>query len=206
MTTNFSGYIMPIIKIYLKINFIKILKGGTIMSEKSVVERIIERAEKEKKLVSNYDYISWLENFTLKHESFNDSSWLYNSEEISKEDLANVEDLCAFFDGIRNYCDKYYINTESSESFVQGCIHIKHHNVGYEIGLVVGQGAYVYVAREEPVSEAIEFCHVVNNTKPENFETKEKILKKLDFKICEAKDIGIPEKCITDIVEKYFKR
>lgn len=175
------------------------------MSEKSVVERIIERIEKEKKLVSNYDYISWLEKFTLKHESFDDGTWLYTPEEISKEDLANVEDLCAFFAGIRSYYDKYYINTESSERFVQGCVHIKHHNAGYEIGLVVGQGVYVYVTREEPASDAIDFCHVVNNTKPENFETKKKLLKKLDFKICEAKDIGIPEKCITDIIKRYFK-
>ena len=147
------------------------------MSEKSVIERIIERMEKEKKLVSNYDYISWLENFTLKYELFNDSSWLYKPEEISKEDLANVEDLTCFFEGINNYCNKYYINTESSDSFVQGCIHIKHHNIGYEIGLLVGQGAYVYVTREEPASDAIEFCHVVNDTKPENFETKENLLK-----------------------------
>ena len=133
------------------------------MSKKSVVERIIERIEKEKKLVSNYDYISWLEKFTLKHEGFNDGTWLYTPEEISKEDLANVKDSCAFFDGIRKYCDKYYINTESRGSFERECIHIKHHNVGYEIGLVVGQGAYVYVIREEPASDAIEFCHVVND-------------------------------------------
>lgn len=175
------------------------------MSDKTVIERIIARMEREKKLVSNYDYISWLENFTLEHEEFNDCSWLYSSDEITEENLENVQALCSFFEGIGRYCDKYYINTEGNGDFEKECIHIKHDNVGYQIGLVVGQGAYVYVTREEPKTDAIDFCHVVNDTKPEDFEVKENLLKKIDFKICEAKDIGIPEKCITDIIKKHYK-
>ena len=90
------------------------------MSEKSVVERIIERMEKEKKLVSNYDYISWLENFTLTHESFKDDSWLYTSEEIPKEDLENVQDLDSFSEGIKNLSNVEKDAEHAFETFASG--------------------------------------------------------------------------------------
>lgn len=176
------------------------------MEKKSVVERLIERMEQEKKLVSNYDYISWLEKFTLLHESFADNSWLYSPGEISKEDLSNVENLCYFFNGITDgYCQKYYINTDSHDDFERECIHIKYNNVGYQIGLVVGQGSYVYVNREEPKDDAIEFCNVVNDIKPEDFETKESLLKEFESVILAMKNANISKLLITNVIAKYYK-
>lgn len=176
------------------------------MFEKSVVERLIERAEKIERLVSNCGYISWLENFTLAHGIFKDYSWLYTPEEISKEDFEKVQDLELFFEGIKRYCDKYYINTEISDGFEQECIHIKHNNVGYQIGLVVGQGAYVYVVREEPKADAIDFNDVLSDTKPKDFESKENLLKKFESAIYEMKNVGFSKTLLTVIMEKCFKQ
>lgn len=176
------------------------------MSEKSVVERIIERLEKEKRLVSNYEYISWLENFTSLHESFNDSTWLYFPEKISNEDSEKLDDLTAFFEGIKRYCDKYYINTEGEGDFAQECIHIKHNNIGYEISLVVGQGALICVSREEPIENAVNFNDIISDSVPDDFEIKENLLKTFECVLCNVKGLGISKEVVNDIVEKHFSK
>ena len=39
-----------------------------------------------KEKVSNFDYITWLKNFTLEYNLISDENWLYRPEVVSYED------------------------------------------------------------------------------------------------------------------------
>ena len=64
---------------------------------------------KMQEMLSNTDYIKWLDKFTIKHSSFSDGDWLSSSEKISKEDLEKVNDLPLMYEGIEKYASENYI-------------------------------------------------------------------------------------------------
>lgn len=165
-------------------------------------ERLKIRAEEKKKLVSNFEYISWLEEFTLRYESFTDDSWLYKGEELSETDKANVDKINILFEAVSDYCHKYYIDTTGKERFESERVYVKHNGVVYQIGLVVGQGAYVYVTRQEPTDVAIEFSDVVNDKKPADFDAKDEQVKKLAQIVADMKALNVPISIILETVNK----
>ena len=166
------------------------------MKKAEDLERIVsdlnKRNLKKKKIVSNYDYISWLEKFTLAHASFADDSWLYNPSEISKEDLKNVRILDIFFGGVAEYCHKYYINIDCEEEFEEERINLKYNGVGYQIGLVVGQGSYVYVTRKNLEGNEIDFEDVFSDVAPADFEEKKALLLQYEQLVAEMKGMDVP--------------
>ena len=127
---------------------------------KTFFQLLKEKEEAEKQTISNYDYISWLEQFTQSYGVFSEDSWLYKKEELSDGNYAKVETLRLFFNAISNYCRKFHINIECQGELFEN-VHIKHNNVGYELGLVVDQGSYVYVHRETPQDDAICFDNII---------------------------------------------
>lgn len=176
------------------------------MKSNELMNQFIQKMQKvnadKKEIVSDYTYISWLEKFTLQHESFSDDSWLYKPEEISKDDNANVNRLQLFFEALSDYCHKYYIDIAYNKDFEVERINIKHNGVGYQLGLVVGQGAYMYVERKEVEDRAIDFCDIVNDTIPEDFEAKKALLKSFEEIVAEMKKIGVPDSVILEMVNK----
>ena len=158
----------------------------------------IDKAE----LVSNDDYIRWLENFTSIYEKFTDDTWLYHPEELLEHDYKNVSKIGLFFDALSDYCRKYYINMNCDEGPAFERIIIKYKDVGYEIGLIVGQGAIVYVERQAPKEDEIEFDDVLNDIVPEDFEAKRDLVRKLEQIVSEMKTLNIPKSVILEVVGK----
>lgn len=176
------------------------------MKSNELMGQFIEKMQKQnadkKEIVSDYTYISWLEKFTLLHGRFADDSWLYKPDELSKEDNANVNKLQLFFEALSDYCHKYYIDIAYNKDFEVERINIKHNGVGYQLGLVVGQGAYMYVERKEVEDNAIDFCDIVNDAIPEDFEVKKALLKRFEKIVAEMKKIGVPDSVILEMVNK----
>lgn len=172
---------------------------------KSYLQVLKEKEKAEKQTISNYDYISWLEKFTQIHEGFASDSWLYKKEELSAQDYANVEKLYLFLNAISNYCRNFHINIEGTEKFEFESVHIKHNNVGYQLGLVIGQGSYVYVRREKPHDDAICFDNIMNNIVPEEFKTKEELLQKFEKIVSAMKEADIPSEVVINTLKKYYK-
>lgn len=167
-----------------------------------LLEEMKKREAEKKELFSNYDYILWLEKFTLLYERFTDDSWLYKPEELSEVDIKNVGKIALFFEALSDYCHKYYINVASNEMFESECINIKHNGIGYQIGLVTGQGSCVYVERKVPEDGTIEFSDVLNDTMPEDFEAKKALIKKFEQIVTEMKAKCIPISIILEIVNR----
>ena len=165
-------------------------------------EKMSQKEAEKKALVSSFDYISWLEAFTQTYESFADDSWLYQTDEIEEADNQNVGKLSLFFKSLSEYCRRYYISVACDDAYEAERIHIKHNGVGYHFGLVTGQGAHVYVKREIPESDAIEFGDIVENVEPQNFEAKKDAMAKLELLVLEMKAMNIPIDAMLAIVNK----
>lgn len=176
------------------------------MKKVEALERILSdisrRNQKKKALIANYDYISWLENFSLSHDCFSDDSWMYTPSEISKEDLKNVQILDLFFNALSEYCHRYYINIAWNEDCEEERINLEYNGVAYQFGLVVGQGAYVYVKRKTPVGNEINFSDVVNDIEPADFEDKKALLIQFEELVDEMKGMDIPHSAMLEIFNK----
>lgn len=140
-----------------------LLKNNEIMKELLLKAKVCE--DRTKELVSDTKYIKWLEEFTSKHPFFYDDSWLYCPSKLSDDDRKNVEILSLFFRAIDRYAKDNYIALGYVEfgSFYN----IKYNNVGYCIGLVVGQGASSYCDRFDISDDdyLIDFNDIMNNKK-----------------------------------------
>ena len=167
-----------------------------------VLQELINSAEKAERLVSNTKYMLWLEEFTAKNHGFSDDSWLYNSEKLSAIDSENVHNLCSFFNGIAKYADNNFLPVYSEDAH-ESHVYIQFNGIGYEIGVVVGQGAYTYCQRLNIFSDKrfINFNDVVANKKQKNVDHINKQLNKLSASIHTLMDMGVPIKAITGTIE-----
>lgn len=166
-----------------------------------VISAFESAQEKAKLIVSNNEYILWLESFTASHPRFTDDAWLYSPEEISKEDYAKVTDICSFFDGIIHYANKNYLRTydECDGQYV----YIKFNNIGYNIGIRHGQGSYVYCKRVKISAEHffIDFNDVMNDKEQDHVDFVNSEFYKMSLIIKGLLDLGVSETAICKIVE-----
>ena len=169
------------------------------------VQELKKQYADKKKIISNYDYITWLENFTKTYPSFAEDTWLYQPEKISENDYSNVVRILTFFDAIRSYCHHFYICTPGDDAFESERIHITHNHIGYQLSCFSGQGTFVVIKREEPPKDAIKFSDIVNYNAPANFETKKELLEQFEKLILTMQDADVPYGAMMDIIWKHYK-
>ena len=134
----------------------------------------IKRRKKEK-LLANTDYINWLINFTIKNNgSFADDTWLYNPEELKKNDSEKINDLQLFYEGINDYAKS--INIDPLPTKFGNEYKIKFNDTGLKIGIDMGQGAYFYCQKIN-IDNENEFINFLDINKNRN---KTKALKNND--------------------------
>lgn len=116
---------------------------------KAFIDKYLKEQEEnmklEQNLVSNTDYITWLEEFMSTHPTFCDDEWLYFPEQLEPENLENVSKLWHFFQGITMYVDSSYKTGDEFGYSVQ----IMFNDIGYKIGIQHGQGSYCYCEKVE---------------------------------------------------------
>lgn len=118
------------------------------------LQGLLESRRKEKELTMNNEYVMWLEKFTEDYPNFSDEDWLYHAEKISKQDFKRVEDLPYFYGGIMGYADRHKI--EANPCCFGNYYNIKYNNIGYEIGVMHGQGTIQFCKRvslEDEINE-----------------------------------------------------
>ncbi len=111
-------------------------------SIKKYIEEQKNKEEKIKRIMSNTDYIEWLEKFTKDKESFADVEYNYCSEQLKEIDKKNIEDLYLFYDGIERYASNNHIvpNYFDFGEFYK----IKYNNFYFKIGIAYGQGNSIF--------------------------------------------------------------
>lgn len=166
-----------------------------------VVAALVHSQEMAKRLVSNNEYILWLENFTIANPTFGDDTWIYYPDKLSKEDSERVDELCSFFNGIMEYADRNFMPVchDSYDTYA----FIKFNNIGYKIGIMSGQGSFAYCERVEISSDNvfIDFNDIMTNKKQENVDYISKKLDSMSGIIEELLKLGVPAKTISAKVQ-----
>lgn len=178
-----------------------ILKNGTHQKDKKkwteeYVAKGIYKNIKIQEILSNTDYIKWLDSFTIEHSSFSDEEWLYFPEKISKEDLEQVNNLHLIYHEIERYASENYIYPTDCDfgNFYK----IKLENTGFEIGMLVGQGTLFFCNRVQVENEKdfIDFNDILNNKKKDNVTTIKNKLNELSNLVVSLHKNGVPFKAI----------
>lgn len=173
----------------------------------SVIERIIENENTKKDMILNDSYIKWLEKFTEEYQNFEDNSFLYCPEEVSKEDYTKVETLGLFFDLVDDYAKKNYIYAQESDF---GAYYtLKYNDIIFEISVVSGQGVVFGCDRIEDVEKTLVNVIDYNDLKENKESDKAKFVKEvitdLSAKLAEVITLGVPIEAIEDCVKDLKK-
>ena len=156
---------------------------------------------KRKEMFSNTNYVKWLESFTIEHPDFSDDDWLYFPEKISHEDNEKVKNLHLFYEGIELYAKKNYIYP--TECDFGGYYNIKLDNIGFEIGMLVGQGT-LFFCKRTPLNkdlEYIDFNDLVADKKKDGVDVITQQLNDLSNKVLELHKKGIPLEALIETLD-----
>lgn len=177
----------------------KLKKWAESYTEKENAKKI-----KIQELLSNTDYIKWLETFTIEHPSFSDDNWLYCPEKISKKELENVNKLHLIYSGIEKYASENYIYPTACDFGIY--YKIKLDNTGFEIGRLIGQGTLFFCNRVEIKNEKdfIDIIDIINNKKSNNVDTIQNKLNDLSNLIVSLYKNGIPIEAITSTLNNIL--
>lgn len=158
------------------------------------IEKENAKNMKIKKMMSNTDYIKWLDKFTIEHPNFSDDDWLYFPEKISKEDLELVNNLYLIYQGIEKYANENYIYPTACDfgNFYK----IKWENAGFKIGVLVGQGTLFFCNRVQIEDGFIDFKDIINNKKSDYAITTKNKLNELSNLVVSLYKSGVPIEAI----------
>lgn len=115
---------------------------------------------------------------------------LYFSEQITKLDYENVNNLHTLFEGIELYAKKNYIYPTKCDFGVY--YNIKLDGISYEIGMLVGQGTLFFCNRK-PLNkdlEYIDFSDIMSDKKKDGVDVITQQLKDLSNKVLELHKKG----------------
>lgn len=188
---------------------VKEYNDEAIVRLKDSTEQMIDMHDKQRKINSykNTDnYINWLENMVDKFECIYDDDDFERFQ--TEEDKTKSQDLGEFFTIIRNYADKNYIAgyTDPDNSFYNVSYVISHNDKNYEIGLVVGQGAYSYAKKAPDTQKAILFEDIKNDKltlRAKNI--NEKLIDFEDY-IMQLYDSSVPLTAISERSDSAIKK
>ena len=170
-----------------------------------VIQTLFHAEEMEKTIISNTDYMLWLEHFTSTYPSFSDTDWLYNHDNISEDDSEKVDDLIHFFHAIKDYAYRNFIPIyhEDFDTY----LFISFNNIGYKIGVMAGQGSFIFCDRHDISSEYvfIDFNDIMNNKKQEHVDNINSKLDSVSGIIKELLELGVPKDTIRRRIEKQLK-
>lgn len=124
-------------------------------------------------MLSNYTYITWLENFTLNHTHFFNDDWSYVPERISKMDNEKVNEIHLLYKGIDDYAINNNINPTRYN--YMNYYKIMYNDIGFEIGKLT-KGEILYFCNRVQISninEFIDFNDIISsNTSNLNYTKK----------------------------------
>ena len=171
-----------------------------------VIDELKEFQQDKKNIISNNDYILWLEKFTITNPNFTTEDWLYYPNKISDEDKEQVKKLELFYSGIDMYAESNFIYPTSFEYGVY--YKIKFNNIGYKISMVTGQGVRYFCKRVEIDNQEdfIDFNDISLNKKQPMTESISFNLEQLSELLNNMIDSNVPLEAIVITTDKILKR
>lgn len=190
----------------------EILKDLQTPEGKAILEKCVEeyiakikvRNKKIKSMMSNTEYLEWLDEFTKDKNRFCDDAWLYCPEKISDSDRENVEKLCLFYEGIKEYAIENYIYPTSCD--FGEYYKVKLNDFCFKIGILFRQTVFFFdKTLIENEKELIDFKDVMIGKKQDNVDKINATLKSLSSEVMAAYESGVPIKAIVDTLENIIE-
>lgn len=174
-------------------------------SFKKVVEALLKAEEMEKSIISNTDYMLWLEHFTIIHPAFSDETWLYEPDKISKDDSEKVDNLQHFFHAIKAYAYRNFLPIYQEDFYTY--LFIRFNNIGYKIGVMIGQGSFIFCERQDISSEYvfIDFNDIMSNKKQDEVDNINNKLDSISDIIEELLKLGVSKDTIRRRIENQLE-
>lgn len=167
-------------------------------------KEIEEKERQMKTLIQDESYIQWLEKFTNKNAGFYDDDWLYCPEKISEEDLKKVEKLYLFYRIIDKYARENYIYPTPTD--FGNYYSVSYNNIGFLIGIMVGQGTTFNCERTTVGEDFIKFEDIQNNKKQVKTDIINQKLQLLANLIETIAEEDVPLRAIEDTTEQSLQR
>lgn len=175
----------------------------------SLLNRYFKDRESANILVSNTKYILWLEHFTTKYPSFC-SEQCFSPEELSDDDLENVDSLPLFLEGITNYASKNFLPITPITLGVNSGYYvlIKFNGIGYMLSVKHIQVSYNYCSRVDISSDKnfIDFNDIMNSTKQKHVDFVLSKLNELSNLLNDMLASGVPESEISSVVDSAIEK
>lgn len=171
--------------------------------KKIAEERILKENKKNERiniLMSTIDYIDWLIKFTNDNNGFSDDDWTYAYEKLDPKDMEKVNELSLFYEGIFRYARENYIYS-ISRSFGD-YYPIRVGDIGFEIGMMTGQGTKFYCNRVTPNENFIDYIDILTNKKQDNVDYIKENLDLLSGVINRLYESGVPFEAIESAINK----
>ena len=162
-----------------------------------------------KEIVSNYDYIKWLKDFTLEYNLISDENWLYRPEVVSYEDKKKSLELSYLYLGIDAWARQ---NLVYPKKIVMGKREGDYYNVLYDdayfqIGLLSGDKNVCYAKRVEQLDkeDTISFDDVAHNKKRDDLKQLQQYLQSLSEYVVLLHQNGVPTEAIASQVNSTIE-
>lgn len=171
--------------------------------KKIAEERILKENKKNERiniLMSTIDYIDWLIKFTNDNNGFSDDDWTYAYEKLDPKDMEKVNELSLFYEGIFRYARENYIYSISRP--FGDYYPIRVGDIGFEIGMMTGQGTKFYCNRVTPNENFIDYIDILTNKKQDNVDYIKENLDLLSGVINRLYESGVPFEAIESAINK----
>ena len=152
--------------------------------DRVVLEKMMAKAKSKlafrDSLRCSSDYIDWLVKFTNNKGGFDTSVLLYKADKYSERDQDNIRNIETLYEVVSEFAKENYI----VPNFVEYGYYysIKYKDVGFYIGIDVGQGTSFYCTRLDEVEDnSLDYMDIVNNNKLPETERKERRLEELSL-------------------------
>ena len=170
---------------------------------KNHIESDIKKRDSINAIISNTDYITWLEKFTKEYPGFTDVDWLYGRKKLDKNNYQNVDKLLYLYDAITEYASRNYIYPHDDNGIYYV---IKYNNIAYEIGVMVGQGIITFCTRSTKIEKAIDFNNIINNQKTERTDLIKDKLIELQNYLNNLINDDIPVEALKETTQKVLQK
>lgn len=180
---------------------------GMSISEIAVEIQRKAKSEEEKilLLMSNIDYIHWIDNYIEVNKGFSEDDLICFSSYLSIGDKEHIGLLPLFYRGISNYAGNHYTYAKFNE--FGEYYNLKYENIGLEVGILEGENLSHYCNKIEIKEDDsfIDFQDILLENTQERVDQITESLNGIAESIIEAYENGIPLRSIENTVISSIK-
>lgn len=164
----------------------------------------VKKEINEKTIIDSDEYINWLEKYTLKHPKFAHDDFIFSIKSKDEDTQDKIYNIKFLYQAIEKYADNNYIM--ATKTNCGQYYSIVHNNVGYNIGVMIGEETLYYCARTEKNNNYINFKDIQSSKTISSAELINKKMEEINNIIDIMLENNIPSETISQVTEKTIQK